>query len=294
MKFHSVQSSALALLETIAIAAPGLAIDITAGDVVVQNLGSYGFTSNNSILSYDSGGTDELYQMFGYLGNANGVVRVAPNDFNVVSAITATANIATSTVTIDANGAAVLGLASGDVEIVYTFTLIDDTGPADADHFAWTADVRNVSTATLDLVFYSYLDLDLAGAADFADDIADADIYRILVRDPDDPNSFAWEPVGGPADHFEVSTYPGLRNKLDNLTAATDLADTGAMFGPADFTAAFQHDLLNLSPGDMQSIGYGVVATPEPASGALLGLGLAGLAASGRRRTRQEPVRGEA
>ena len=91
MKFHSVQSSALALLATIAIAAPGLAIDITAGDVVVQNLGSYGFTSNNSVLSYDSGGTDELYQMFGYLGNANGVARVAPNDFNVVSAITATA-----------------------------------------------------------------------------------------------------------------------------------------------------------------------------------------------------------
>jgi uncharacterized protein (TIGR03382 family) len=277
-------ASIASLLAALLLAAPSAAIDITNGDVVVQNLGSYGFTSNNSVMSFDGGATDELYQMFGYLGNANGVVRVDFNNFNVVSAITATANIATSTVTIDANGAAVLGLTSGDVEIDYTFTLIDDMSTADEDDFAWTANVRNVSTATLDLVFYSYLDLDLAGAADFGDDIADADIYRIMVRDPDDPDSFIWRPATGPADHFEVTTYPGLRNKLDNLTAATDLADTGAMFGPADFTAAFQHDLLSLDPGDAAMIGYGVIATPEPGSGILLALGLLGLAASGRRR----------
>jgi len=39
-----------------------------------------------------------------------------------------------------------------------------------------------------------------------------------------------------------------------------------------------------LLPGTTSSLGYGVVATPEPTSGALLGLGLAGLAAFGRRR----------
>lgn len=284
MRLYTLRSGQLAFCAALMLAAPSQALDITSGDIEVRNLGSWGFTAGNSFLSYDSGATDELYQLFGYLGNANGVVRVDTNNFDEVSTITATSNVATSTISINVNGAAALGLAAGDIEIDYTFTLIDDTSAVDVDDFHWNADITNMSMAALDLVFYSYLDLDLAGAADFDDDIADADIYRILVRDPDDPNQFRWESINGPADHFQVSAYPGLRNQLDAMSAATDLSDTNAMFGPADFTAAFQNDLLNLMPSETYSTGIGVVATPEPESGVLLALGLAGLAVSGRRR----------
>lgn len=250
---------------------------------MVQNLGSFGFTAANSFLSTDGGGTDQLYQMYGYIGNASGVVAVDASNFSVVSTITATANIASSTVRLNASGAAVLGLATGEIEIDYTFTLVDDTGPLDADSFSWQADIANLSTAALDLVFYRYLDLDLGGAGDFGDDIASSNAYRIMVRDPDDPDAFVWESLGGPVDHFEVSAYAGLQNTLDNMAAATDLSDTAAYFGPADFTAAFQNDLIALVAGDTASIGVTIVANPEPNTGVLLGLGLAAMSGARRR-----------
>lgn len=272
------------LLAILVFAAESHAISITEGDVVVENLSSFGFDAGSSFFSTDGGVTDEIKQMFAYIGNATGVVVVDMNYFDVVSAITANANIATSTVSLNASGAAVLGLAVGDIEIDFTFTLIDDTGPLDQDQFTWGMDITNMSTATLDLVAYTYLDLNLGGHKDRKDDKADADIYRIMVRDPDDPNAFMWESIDAPADHFELGLAGDVRNTLNNMTAATDLSDTSATFGPGDLAFAFQHDLLNLLAGNTATLGYGVVATPEPGSGALLGLGLAGLAAAGRRR----------
>ncbi len=72
------------------------AINMTIGDIVVQRLGNYGFQNVNSVLSFDDGATDQLYQMYAFLGNANGMIPVTGANFNVDTAISATGNVATS------------------------------------------------------------------------------------------------------------------------------------------------------------------------------------------------------
>jgi len=74
MRVKLLHSLAIAVSVIALLATPSHAINITSGDVVANNLGSYGFTASNSVLSYDGGVTDELYQMYGYIGNSNGVV----------------------------------------------------------------------------------------------------------------------------------------------------------------------------------------------------------------------------
>jgi MYXO-CTERM domain-containing protein len=248
--------------------------------VVVQDLDSYGFIANSSVLSTDGGAIDQLYQMFGYLGTASGVVRVDGSGFTELSAITQVGNQATSTLELGA-AAGALGLTAGDLRIDYTFTAIDDTSAADADDFRWDVLIENTSGSALDLVFYSYLDLDIDGAADFADDLVDANLYRMVVSDstPSSTSLFRWKASSsGPADHFQVGSYPSVRNTLDGMASAQDLSDTPASFGPADFTGAYQYD-LSLAPGEIFSLGLGGVSVvPEPGTALLAWLGLLGIA----------------
>ena|GEM_PF-5222527 len=240
------------------------ALNMTVGDVVVQRLGTYGFTSNRSVLSLDAGATDQLFQMFGYLGNANGVVRVDGGSFNTAPGggiRQVGTNVAQSNVVLDNNGAASLGLSAGDVGIGYTFTLVDDTSPANRDWFDWDISITNNSASTLSLVFYSYLDLDLGGAADFADDVATGNLNTITVTDANDPlTPYIWRASGGAASHFGIGAYPSLRNFLDGLASAQNLSDPTGAFGPADFTGAFQYD-VTLAPGATVLLGSTV---PEP------------------------------
>jgi len=269
----------------VALASPSVALDITDGDVVVQNLGSFGFTANNSVLSFDGGATDQLYQMFGYLGTASGVERVNGTSFSVLTPLAAVGPTATSVLELNATGAAALGLNAGDVRIEYTFELVNDTSALDIDGFTWDFTITNQSTGSLDLTFYSYLDLDLDGAADFGDDIATADLQRILVTDADSTTRYYWNASNsGTADHFAVQQYPTVRNFLDGLSTVTDLSDSAASFGPADFTAAYQYD-FTIAAGASAGNGVGSISpVPEPATAVLLGLGLAGLAHGGRAR----------
>jgi MYXO-CTERM domain-containing protein len=262
------------------VASPVAALDFTVGDVVVQDLDSYGFIANSSVLSTDGGAIDQLYQMFGYLGTASGVVRVDGSGFTELSAITQVGNQATSTLELGA-AAGALGLTAGDLRIDYTFTAIDDTSAADADDFRWDVLIENTSGSALDLVFYSYLDLDIDGAADFADDLVDANLYRMVVSDstPSSTSLFRWKASSsGPADHFQVGSYPSVRNTLDGMASAQDLSDTPVSFGPADFTGAYQYD-LSLAPGEIFSLGLGGVSVvPEPGTALLAWLGLLGIA----------------
>ena len=264
------------------------AIDITWGDVEVVALGSYGFTTGGSELSFDSGTTDELFQMFGYLGNTDDVVRVNGNSFNVQTGIAAVNNVATSSVILDANGAAALGLTAGDIMIHYTFTLIDDTSVWDRDQFLWDVTIQNLTGTDLDLVFYSYLDLDLDGSGDFADDEADANTTRIIVSDPDTGKIFNWKSSnGGSADHFEVAAFDSVRDTLDAMNSATDLSDSQSDFGPADFTAAFQYN-ITVPANDSVDLGSEpITMVPEPTTAFLTMMGLLGLTVSGRRARRR-------
>ena len=85
------------------------------------------------------------------------------------------------------------------------------------------------------------------------------------------------------ADHYQVAAYPNVQVALDAMqaTGAADLPDTGAPFGPGDFTGALQFD-FSLAPGGSQ--GLGITLIPEPATVIQLALGLFGLAFAGRKR----------
>jgi hypothetical protein len=272
-------------------ATPAHALNMTVGDVVVRQLGSYGFVSNGSVLSTDGGATDQLYQMFGYLGTTSGVIRVDGSTFTAISAIAQSGNQASSTISLS-GGAGTLGLSAGDIRIGYTFTLVDDGSPADRDDFQWDISIENTSGGVLDLVFYSYLDLDIDGAADFGDDVVDADTTRMLISDgtPSSTSQFRWgASSSGSADHFQVGQYPSVRDTLDGMTSAQDLSDSQATFGPGDFTGAFQYS-MTLAAGEVFSLGLGgVTSVPEPGSAVLAWLGLVGIAAmrrDGHRRRR--------
>jgi hypothetical protein len=257
------------------------AININFGDVAVRNLGSYGFTAANSRLSFDSNATDQLYQMYGYLGNTTGTIDVTAANFGTASAIAQVApDQAASSILLNATGAANLGVANGSIRIDYTFTLVDDTSAADLDGFLWDVSIVNLGLVDLDLVFYQYLDLDLNGTAN--NDIAGANTTRITVSDGTAPVVFAWYAANGaPADHFAVGPYPGLRNQLDGMGAAQDLGGMAGIFGPADFTGAFQYN-ISIPAGGSYTLAAGQVVVPEPTPALLTMLGLVGLAVSAR------------
>lgn len=283
------------ILETLLAAAvlalpiPATALNMILGDVEVRNLGAYGFTAGNSFFATDAGTaggpTDQLFQMFSYIANASGSTRADASAFNVSQAITQVGpGIAQSSIILNGAGAAALGLNAGDLEIGYSFELVDDTSPADQDFLRWRFSITNNSAAAISFSFYNYLDLDLGGAASFANDVAVGNLSTITVTDAGNPAlpPYVWF-SSMPATHFQIGAYPGLRNQLDGMAAAQNLTDGVANFGPADFTGAFQYD-LTIAAGQTLAFATGV---PEPGPGALLGLvaGLLGLHGHQRRRT---------
>lgn len=156
------------------------------------------------------------------------------------------------------------------------------------------------ATANLTLEVFHYSDFDVAGS--FGSDSA-----TLTSAGPDititvtDGGGTTVPFVGYGADAFKVTHYGNgapralLRDLTDN--GVDDLNGAGLPFGPDDFTGGFQWSMTLLA-GESTSLltQWGTDApllpqssmpTPEPGTGLLLGLGLAGLALQGSRAKRR-------
>jgi hypothetical protein len=234
-----------------------------------------GSSLDSNQLVFSGSPADHVYESFGYLGNASGVVRVTPASFDELVPIGGAGNTASSQLVLGAAGAAALGLAAGDITLDYAFALSDA-----ARSFVWDIAVTNASLATLDLVFYAYFDFDLEG--DFGNDLATGGVTGFQLTDG--TTGFAFDAGSSTAAaHYQLAAYPNVQAALDAMltTGAADLPDATAGFGPGDFTGALQFD-FSLVAGDSEALG--VTLIPEPATAIQLALGLLGLAFAGRKR----------
>lgn len=244
----------------------------------VAGLDSWAFSGNSpesNRLSFDGSVVDHVFEIFGYLGNATGVVPVTPTNFDELVPIAVSGNTASSRIVLNAGGAALLGLAPGDITLDYDFTLVDATHT-----LIWDVSLGNASLAALDLAFYAYFDLDLEGT--FPDDLAVGSVSGFQVTD----GGTGFTLVTGsstPADHFQLAAFSNVKSALDAMgpTGAADLPDASASFGPGDFTGALQFD-VSIAPGGSQPLA--LLLVPEPATLIQFSLGLFGLAFAGRKR----------
>lgn len=148
-----------------------------------------------------------------------------------------------------------------------------------------TVTVTNVSGSAMDLHFFQYTDLDLAGT--YEDD------YGRLAN----PNTVnQWDPIGlmasetvatPPADHHELAFFSQTLDKLQDGVASNlnDMPALGVALGPGDVTWAFQWD-KTLSAGQTLIISKDkqLNVVPEPATMFCVVMGLSGLAGYIRRR----------
>jgi hypothetical protein len=298
MKSLTRSLRALAALGVVYAATSAAALNMTYGDVAVRNLDSWGFTATNSEFMTDwngTSGTDQLYQMYGYIGTASGMTAVNSGSFRTGcnagicgSAIAATgANTTQSRIVLNQNvGNGATRLARNSLTLTYDFTLSDDVSANDSDQLDWDISFTNNTAGTLSFVFYTYLDLDMLGTP--GNDLASVTNGNqvINVTDATNPSApaFGWSALNSTATRFQVGSYPGLQNTLNGMTSAGNLSNTNTLSStPGDVTAAFQYS-ITLLPGQTIVMSSAVA---EPQTASLLALGLGGLAFYARPRRRK-------
>ena len=213
--------------------------------------------TNGSLTNFVLAGTDNLFQAEYYFRTGS---------------MSAEANLTSSTyvtsVTPSVNNITVTGSTAE-----FDFTLI--YGLDGAGRMIPSLDITNTSGAALTVSLFNYQDWDVAGTA--GGDTITWNGVDVLITDG--ATTIQVTPSTTP-NAIQASGWPQLRNSLRNGTATTLVDGAGLPFGPGDGTFAFEYD-LNLAAGGSTTVIYNV---PEPSSGLLGGLGLAGLAWSSRRR----------
>jgi len=278
-------------LSSLAIASSAGALNMTQGNVTVEDLTAWGFINNGSggeVLSWDGGATDEMYEWFGYIGNKDGVVRIDVNNFDLIGSFDDEGGFATASLRLNSAGASDLNLSEDDILITHTFTLVDSPSASDDEGIIFDVMITNNSGSELDFNYYQYLDIDADG--DFGDDGATGDVNGITVEDNNGDKTY-WRADSG-ADRYEVNSWPNVRDKIDGWNRWRDLNNKGRPVGPdEDFAGAKRITVRDLQDQAFSFVTWRVVKGPEPGTVLLLGLGLGILGLAGRRRRTSQPRR---
>jgi hypothetical protein len=153
------------------------------------------------------------------------------------------------------------------VNITVSYTLNDLSSIPERPNLVLHIDIgaSTLTVAPLDIHIFAYNDLDLDESS--GDDSAAAggpnSRYSQAIRDAN-PHTLAnytasRQTFGNFAgsvqafQHFEINTFPNLRNKLVNA-AADDLSDTSAMLLNTDYTAGYQWRFSAVRNGDHRSV----------------------------------------
>ena len=76
---------------------------------------------------------------------------------------------------------------------------------------------------------------------------------------------FVWDVVDAAgADRFQVGDYPTVRTALNNMTSNQDLSNGLAIFGPSDFSGAYQFNRTLAASGGTTTVNLNTAIIPEP------------------------------
>jgi len=179
---------------------------------------------------------------------------------------------------------------SNAFEIEITFLLAGGLPGSGSSDISETVTINNLTLEPLDMHFFQYSDFDLGGSVeDSSAEIDDPGDLRHAFQLGEcvelEALVIAESTVDPSADYAEVAYFSTTLDKL-NDGDADDLSNDLEPIGPGDLTWAFQWDVVIPAGGTWGFSAEKQIRVPEPATLALLGLGL-GVLGMSRRRARQ-------
>lgn len=169
-----------------------------------------------------------------------------------------------------------------DVEVQMQFTLNGSTAGSGQSDVAESVTIKNLTDSDLEFHFFQYVDFDLnATSTDANAEITGGN----TATQNDEGLIWASETVTTPEpDHHQVDFFSNILTALQDGNATT-LSDASGIIGPGNLAWAFQWDFEIPGNGSVL-ISKDKLIVPEPAAGALLGVGAALLVIRRRRRAR--------